>query len=95
MVQGKSKLKPKKAARVTKQQSNPRAAAPRIHKAKKNASAKNAQKLTNVHLAVLLSSTEKLIAGRVGHLEIVKGSRRSLEKQGKLDAFLAKTKGRI
>lgn len=82
MAQGKIKLKSKAPARVTKKQTNPKGAAPRIIKPKKSV-AKLAQKLAKVHLSQLMSSTEKLIASRVGHLELIKGSRRQIERQEK------------
>lgn len=80
MAQGVKKLKSKAPARVTKKQLQTRAAAPRIIKPKK---ATSKLKLTKVHTSQLMASTEKLIAGRVGHLEIIKGSRRQIEKQEK------------
>lgn len=83
MAQGKLKLKAKKSARVTKKQQNPRPAAPRIYTAKLGSTLKQLQKLTKAHLAKLVSLTEKLIAGRVGHLELIKGSRREVEKAQK------------
>lgn len=82
MVQGGNKLKSKKPARVTKKQQNPKAAAPKVYKAKKGASNITLSKLNKVHSSVLTSNTEKLIASRVGHLELIKGSRRLLAKQG-------------
>ena len=33
-----------------------------------------------------MKSTEKLIASRVGHLELIKGSRRQVEKENKQQA---------
>lgn len=33
------------------------------------------------HSSALVSATEKLIASRVGHLELLKGNRREVEKQ--------------
>lgn len=82
MAQGNLKLSKKKVARVTKRQKNPKAAAPKIYKSK-NVSAKEKQvnKLAKAHQAKLFTSTEKLISSRVGHLELLKGDRRSLEKQ--------------
>ncbi|EMG48762.1 hypothetical protein SBY92_004038 [Candida maltosa Xu316] len=82
MAQGNLKLKSKQAARVTKNQKNPKKAAPKIIKPKK-ATARDSQKLTKTHLGQLMKSTEKLIAGRVGHLELIKGSRRQVEKENK------------
>ncbi|KAK6205089.1 uncharacterized protein RJT21DRAFT_124278 [Scheffersomyces amazonensis] len=84
MAQGGSKLKSKGGpGRITKKQSNPKKAAPKIIKAKKSV-AKSSQKLSKVHQSQVMSSTEKLIASRVGHLEIIKGSRRQIEKEEKL-----------
>lgn len=82
MAQGKITLKNTKPARVTKKQKNPKGAAPKILKAKKS-TAKQAAKLTKIHQGQLMSSTEKLIASRVGHLELIKGSRRQIEKEEK------------
>lgn len=80
MAQGNTKLKLTKKARVTKKQSNLRASAPLIIKPKKSA----AKHSFNLRKSVgSLNGTEKLIAGRVGHLEIIKGSRRQIEKQEK------------
>ncbi|PSK36227.1 hypothetical protein C7M61_004046 [Candidozyma pseudohaemuli] len=73
MAQGNLKLKSKAKARVTKKQQNPRSSAPKIIKPKK-ASAKQAFKLLKSLSG--LAGTEKLIASRVGHLELIKGSRR-------------------
>ncbi|EGW34163.1 uncharacterized protein SPAPADRAFT_54347 [Spathaspora passalidarum NRRL Y-27907] len=82
MAQGKIKLKAKAPARVTKKQQNPKRNAPKIIKPKKTV-AKEAKKLTKVHQSQLMTSTEKLIASRVGHLELIKGSRREIEKEQK------------
>lgn len=75
-VQGSSKNK--------KKQQNPKRAAPKIIKPKKQ-TAKEAQKLTKIHQGQLMKSTEKLIASRVGHLELLKGTRREIEKENKGD----------
>ncbi|RLV95549.1 hypothetical protein JA1_000961 [Spathaspora sp. JA1] len=82
MAQGKIKLKAKSPARVTKKQQNPKRSAPKIIKPKKVV-AKEAKKLSKVHQSQLMTSTEKLIASRVGHLELIKGSRRQIEKEQK------------
>lgn len=37
-------------------------------------------KILKRHSAALTSATEKLIASRVGHLELLKGNRREIEK---------------
>jgi hypothetical protein len=84
MAQGKLKLKAKAPARVTKKQISTKAAAPRICKPKKGG-ALHSQKLAKVHSAQLQNSTEKLISSRVGHLELLKGTRRQLEKSKKKD----------
>lgn len=80
MAQGNLKLRSKAKTRVTKKQQNPRSAAPKIIKPKK-ASAKQAFKLLKSLSG--LAGTEKLIASRVGHLELIKGSRREVEKEEK------------
>ncbi|EEQ39041.1 predicted protein [Clavispora lusitaniae ATCC 42720] len=80
MAQGNLKLKSKAKGRVTKKQSNLRAAAPLILKPKK-ATAKQAFKLKQSVGSSI--GTEKLIASRVGHLELIKGSRRQIEKEDK------------
>lgn len=80
MAQGNLKLKSKGKTRVTKKQSNLRAAAPLIIKPKK-AAAKTTFKLKKS--VGSSAGTEKLIASRVGHLELIKGSRREVEKQEK------------
>ncbi|KAK6459078.1 uncharacterized protein RJT20DRAFT_124230 [Scheffersomyces xylosifermentans] len=82
MAQGNLKLKTKAPARVTKKQINPKKAAPKVYKSKKGVSL-DTQKLAKIHSSNLMSSTEKLIASRVGHLELIKGSRRQIEKQEK------------
>ncbi|ODV87283.1 hypothetical protein CANARDRAFT_194680 [[Candida] arabinofermentans NRRL YB-2248] len=84
MAQGSLNLAKKKPARVTKHQKNPKPAAPKIHKpTKANSNEKQLYKLSKLHAAKLTASTERLIAGRVGHLEVIKGSRRQLDKAEK------------
>lgn len=91
MAQGNLKLAKKKSARVTKNQKNPKAAAPKIYKPKKVSSKeKQVIKLAKQHQAKLVSNTEKLISSRVGHLEMLKGDRRTLEKEERLKAQKAK-----
>lgn len=85
MAQGNLKLKAKGPKKVVKKLLTPKKAAPKIIKAKKS-QAKQASKLTKVLQGHLMSSTEKLIAGRVGHLELIKGSRRQIEKEEKAKA---------
>lgn len=80
MAQGNLKLKSKGKARVTKKQGNLRAAAPLIIKPKKS-TAKQSFKLKKSASSSV--GTEKLIASRVGHLELIKGSRRQIEKEDK------------
>jgi hypothetical protein len=82
MAQGKLKLKAKAPSRVTKKQKSAKAAAPRVYKAK-TTQAKHAEKLTKIQSGQLVLSTEKLIASRVGHLELIKGSRREIERKEK------------
>lgn len=79
MAQGNLKLKSKAPKRVTKKQTDAKKAAPRII-APRKATLKENHKFAKTHQAQLLTSTEKLIASRVGHLEILKGLRRSLAK---------------
>lgn len=80
MAQGNLKLKSKAPARVTKKQINPKKAAPKIHKSKKG---DLTTKLTKHHKSKLIVNTEKLVSSRVGHLELLKGSRRQLEREAK------------
>lgn len=80
MAQGKLKLKSKAPARVTKKQINPKKAAPRNIKPKKK-DVTNLLKRT--HTSKLITQTEKLVSSRVGHLELLKGTRRELEKAKK------------
>lgn len=82
MAQGNLKLKAKGPKKVVKKLLTPKKATPKIIKPRK-APAKQATKLTNVQQGHLMKSTEKLIAGRVGHLELIKGSRRQLEREEK------------
>lgn len=79
MAQGNFKLKARKSgSRVTKKQKNPKKAAPLIIKPKKTA-AKETQKIARTQQKQLVQSTERLIASRVGHLELIKGSRKEIE----------------
>lgn len=72
--------KVKDPRRVTKLQKNLRKGAPLQIKSKKK-SLHHLKKLNKT--ASLTASTEKLIASKVGHLEILKGTRRELEKKEK------------
>ena len=85
----KSKAKPRE--RVTKKQMNPKKAAPKILKPKKQTLAQMA-KLNKVYSVT--ASTAKLIASRVGHLELLSGSRREIEKTEKEKAKKEKTKAK-
>ncbi|KAH3680466.1 hypothetical protein WICMUC_000306 [Wickerhamomyces mucosus] len=81
MAQAPLKVKSKEKTRITKKQQNPKKAAPKIIKPKN----KQLQQLNKIGKSYsVTSSTEKLIASRVGHLEILKGSRREIEKAEKL-----------
>lgn len=81
MAQAPLKVKSKDKKRVTKKQQNPKAAAPKIIKPK-NQKLATMSKLKQSYSVT--ASTEKLIASRVGHLELLKGSRREVEKEQKL-----------
>lgn len=65
---------------MTKKQGNLRAAAPLIIKPKKSVAKQQFKLKKSVGSS---AGTEKLIASRVGHLEIIKGSRRQVEKEEK------------
>lgn len=69
--------KPKDPRRVTKKQKNLRKCASLQIKSKKK-SLLHLKKLNRT--ASLSQSTEKMIAAKVGHLEMIKGTRRELEK---------------
>ena len=72
--------KAKDPRRITKKQKNLKKAAPLQLKSKKK-SLQHMKKLQK--LSSLTEVTEKLVASRVGHLELVKGNRRELEKTKK------------
>ena len=84
MAQGNLKLKSKQSNRITKKQQNPKKLPQKSLNLK--TIAKESLKLTKIHLGQLMKSTEKLIASRVGHLELIKGSRRQVEKENKQQA---------
>lgn len=93
MAQQALKVKPKEKTRITKKQQNPKKAAPRIIKPKNNK--KNLQTISKVGKSYsVTASTEKLISSRVGHLEILKGSRREIEKDEKLKKKVAAQNGK-
>lgn len=81
MTQAPLKVKSKEKKRITKKQQNPKKAAPKIIKPK-NEKLATMSKLSKSYSVT--ASTEKLIASRVGHLELLKGSRREVEKEQKL-----------
>lgn len=81
MAQAPLKVKTKEKKRITKKQQNPKKAAPKIIKPK-NEKLATMSKLSKCYSVT--ASTEKLIASRVGHLELLKGSRREVEKEQKL-----------
>ncbi|CUS20307.1 LAQU0S01e03664g1_1 [Lachancea quebecensis] len=70
--------KAKDPRRVTKKQKNLRAAAPLQIKSKKRSLA-HMKKLNRA--SSLTEATEKLIASRVGHLELLKGTRKEIAGQ--------------
>lgn len=77
MVQTNAKLSAKKPHRVTKRQKfAAKKAAPKIRKSKKGSITEKLTRKQNSHIQ---GNTERLIASRVGHLELVKGSRREVE----------------
>jgi len=85
MPQAPSKLnKNKKGHRVTKKQSNLRKAAPMQFKPKNNKKGLHLHKLSTKYS--ISQQTEKLVASKVGHLELLKGTRKQIEKQKKLAA---------
>lgn len=89
MAQAPLKVKSKDKKRVTKKQQNPKKAAPKIIKPK-NQQLATMSKLNKAYSVT--ASTEKLIASRVGHLELLKGSRREVEKDQKLQKKKAEQK---
>ncbi|KAL3232596.1 Uncharacterized protein RNJ44_04512 [Nakaseomyces bracarensis] len=72
--------KPKDPRRITKKQKNLRKAAPLQLKSKKK-SLQHMKKLNKA--ASLTETTEKLIASRVGHLELLRGTRKEIEAANK------------
>lgn len=76
----KVKQKSKDPRRVTKKQKNLRKGAPLIIKSKK----KGLQYMKKINKTSSLTvATEKMISSRVGHLELLKGTRREIEKDNK------------
>ncbi|CAN6674142.1 hypothetical protein TRVA0_050S00694 [Trichomonascus vanleenenianus] len=68
-------------SKVAKKQC-PKKAAPKLIAPKKQRAVKEAR-ITKKHTAAITAATEKLIASRVGHLELLKGTRREIEKEKK------------
>ncbi|CCH58613.1 hypothetical protein TBLA_0A08240 [Henningerozyma blattae CBS 6284] len=69
--------KVKNPRRVTKKQKNLRKAAPLIIKSKK----KGLQHMKKLNKsASLTESTERLLSSKIGHLELLKGTRKEIEK---------------
>lgn len=84
MAQGKLNLAKKKAHRVTKRQRNPRAAAPKICRPRKlNKRELEVRRLTKKEKGQLTVTTEKVLSSQVGHLELLKGTRREIENAKK------------
>lgn len=79
--------KAKDPRRVTKKQKNLKKAAPLKIKSKKQ-SLQHMKKLSKTYS--LTQATEKLISSRVGHLELLKGTRKELEKEKKKEASKSK-----
>lgn len=73
----KVKSKVKDPRRITKRQKNLRPAAPLIIKSKKK-QLTYLKKLNKT--ASLTASTEKLVASKVGHLELLRGTRKEIER---------------
>ncbi|AMD18540.1 HBL362Cp [Eremothecium sinecaudum] len=76
----KSTKKPKDPRRITKKQKNLRKAAPIQIKSKKK-SLQHMKKLSKT--CSLTAATERLVASKVGHLELLRGTRRELEGEKK------------
>ncbi|QOU18746.1 hypothetical protein BRETT_001814 [Brettanomyces bruxellensis] len=84
MAQGKLKLAKKKPHRVTKRQRNPKAKARKIFKPKKiSFREKELHKLDKKERGRLWEATEKAISAKIGHLELLKGTRREIEANEK------------
>lgn len=79
MAQGSLKLSKTKVSKPKAKKSKSSTKGPTIAKPRKGPALKDA-KIKHQHTASLTASTEKLIASRVGHLELLKGTRREIEK---------------
>lgn len=84
MAQGNFKLKSKPPGRVTKKHKDPKKTARKIIKPKKPA-AREEEKLKKQQESKVISSTERLVANRVGHLELVEGAKRQAISKDKSD----------
>ncbi|KAL6947557.1 hypothetical protein ACO0RG_000132 [Hanseniaspora osmophila] len=93
MPQASGKLnKNKKGHRVTKRQTNLRKAAPLQLKPKSVHKGLHLHKLSSKYS--ITEQTEKLVASKVGHLEVLKGTRKEIEKQKKQKALKDAKKGK-
>ncbi|VVT56106.1 uncharacterized protein SAPINGB_P004817 [Magnusiomyces paraingens] len=71
----------KSPGRIKKQTSKtPKKAAPKTLAPKKRAAVKDAQ-IARKHTAALTGATEKILAAKIGHLELLKGTRKELEER--------------
>ncbi|PRT56088.1 hypothetical protein B9G98_03708 [Wickerhamiella sorbophila] len=77
MPQGKLKVSTGTGKKTKSQQQLKKGA--KSFKPKRQAARKDAQ-IAKKHSAALTSATEKLLSSRVGHLELLKGTRREIEK---------------
>ncbi|KAK9366726.1 hypothetical protein V1509DRAFT_628917 [Lipomyces kononenkoae] len=67
-------------AKTTSKKLTPKKAAKKIIAPRKNSAIVTA-KLKKKHSAAIAVNTEQLLSSRVGHLEVLKGSRREIEKE--------------
>ncbi|KAK9239481.1 hypothetical protein V1525DRAFT_372687 [Lipomyces kononenkoae] len=67
-------------AKTTSKTLTPKKAAKKIIAPRKNSAIVTA-KLKKKHAAAIAVNTEKLLSSRVGHLEVLKGSRREIAKE--------------
>ncbi|KAK9456634.1 hypothetical protein V1511DRAFT_494874 [Dipodascopsis uninucleata] len=77
MVQG--TLKPNKSKKISKPAQQAKKAAKKTFAPRKS-SIVTSSNLKKKHSAGIASGTERLLSSRVGHLELLKGSRREIEK---------------
>ncbi|KAK9477456.1 hypothetical protein V1514DRAFT_333713 [Lipomyces japonicus] len=90
MAQG--ALKPSKGKALSKP-NIPKKAAKKIIAPRKNSAIVSA-KLKKKHGAAIAVNTEKLLSSRVGHLELLKGSRREIAKSEALAKAKKEAKGK-